>query len=174
MKIIFFKIILHQIVEKNKGFVLQLVKRVLSILYYFPSFNLFIWKAIYRIKQSIMIIHSLTILEECHMTLYSSRLSSTRKSFFLRVIFTALQKLLFSLSNFIMDDAEQFLNSKEGLCGILQKARLHLIPLILSHLTIKFGLISLKTSKFPLAVLVCKVLIKLHHLHIITMIVIFF
>lgn len=58
----FFKIILHQIVEKNKGFVLQLVKRVLSILYFVPSFNLFIWKAIYSIKQSIiMIIHSLTI-----------------------------------------------------------------------------------------------------------------
>ena len=56
------KIILHQIVEKNKGFVLQLVKRVLSILYFVPSFNLFIWKAIYSIKQSIiMIIHSLTI-----------------------------------------------------------------------------------------------------------------
>lgn len=40
-----------------------------------------------------------------------------------------------------MDDAEQFLNSKEGLCGILQKARLHLIPLILSHLTIKLLLV---------------------------------
>ena len=75
------------------------------------------------------------------MTLYSSRLSSTRKSFFLRVIFTALQKLLFSLSNFLMNDAQQFLNSKEGLCGILQKARLHLIPLILFHLTIKLLLV---------------------------------